>query len=120
MALHATPLLETPSPIPAMTVSRSSAGASGFARVGPLRPLLSILADAGISAEAVFNQAGVGLALFQDPENRISFEAAGRLLETSARLARLPDLGLRPSGRFVVKGRPFPCSALVRAKVQAN
>lgn len=107
MALHATPLLETPSPIPVMTVSRSSAGASGFARVGPLLPLLSILADAGISAEAVFNQAGVGLALFQDPENRISFEAAGRLLETSARLARLPDLGLRlgRAGRLMNFGR---------------
>jgi AraC-like DNA-binding protein len=106
-ALHVDRLLENPPPIPAMTVSRSSAGASGFARVGPLLPLLSILEEAGISAEAVFDQAAIGLELFQNPDNRISFEAAGRLLEASARLAQLPDLGLRlgRAGRLVNFGR---------------
>ncbi|MBL8420376.1 MAG: AraC family transcriptional regulator ligand-binding domain-containing protein [Dechloromonas sp.] len=78
-----------------MTIPRSFAGDSGFARVGPLLPLLSILAEAGVSADAVLNQAGVSLDVFQNPENRISFEAAGRLLETSVCLTQLPDLGLR-------------------------
>jgi AraC-like DNA-binding protein len=107
LTLQVDRLLENPPPISAMTVSRSPAGASDFARVGPLRPLLSILADAGISAQAVFDQADIELSLFQDPDNRIPFEAAGRLLETSARLARLPDLGLRlgRAGRLANFGR---------------
>lgn len=61
--------------------------------LGPFRFFASILADAGISAQAVFDQADIELSLFQDPDNRIPFEAAGRLLETSARLARLPIWG---------------------------
>ena len=77
-----------------MTIPRPFAGDAGYARVGPLLPLLSILAEAGVSADTVFGLAGVSLEVFQNPDKRISFEAAGRLLETSARLARLPDLGL--------------------------
>lgn len=78
-----------------MTIHRYCAGDSGFARVGPLLPLLAILAEAGVSSDAVFGRAGVSPDVFQNPENRISFEAAGRLLETAACLTRLPDLGLR-------------------------
>lgn len=78
-----------------MTIPRSFAGDAGHARVGPLLPLRSILAEAGISADAVFGRIGVSPDVFDHPDNRISFEVAGQLIETSAQLARLPDLGLR-------------------------
>lgn len=86
---------QTPASIPSVTIPPSFAGDAGYARVGPLLPLLQILAEAGVSADAVFSRVGVSPDVFQDPDNRISFDAAGKILETSARSARLPDLGLR-------------------------
>lgn len=78
-----------------MKIPHSFAGDAGYARIGPLLPLLSILEEAGVSSDTAFGHAGLSPRAFGDPDNRISFEAAGRLLEASARLARLPDLGLR-------------------------
>ncbi len=78
-----------------MTIPHSFSGDAGHARVGPLLPLLPILAEAGVSVAEVFNRIGMNPGIFDDPDNRIPFETAGKLLETSARLAQLPDLGLR-------------------------
>lgn len=78
-----------------MNIPPSFSGDAGYARVGPLLPLLSILEEAGVSSDTAFGSAGLSPKAFEDPDNRISFEAAGRLLDGSARLAGLPDIGLR-------------------------
>jgi AraC-like DNA-binding protein len=78
-----------------MTIPRSFSGDAGHARVGPLLPLVPILAEAGVSVAEVLNRIGMNPEIFDDPDNRIPFDTAGKLLETSARMARLPDLGLR-------------------------
>lgn len=63
-------------------------------RVGPVIPLLSLLADRGLDPAAVLAEADVDLQLFSDPENRIPMGKLGQLFETCVRRTRCPHFGL--------------------------
>ena len=65
---------------------RSSGGliGEGALRMAPLLGLLPILSDHGLDPDTVIREAGVDPALFQDPENTVSFTAIGRLFVRTA------------------------------------
>ena len=67
----------------------------GSVRVGPLRSI-PVLLDryADERAEDILAKCGVELALFNDPENCISFNRAGRLLEVCADRTGIKHFGL--------------------------
>ena len=88
-----------------MNIPHSFAGDAGYARVGPLLPLLSILEEAGVSSDTAFRRAGLSPNDFHDPDNRISFEAAGRLLEV-----RFPRFFVCQRAEFMLA--VFPDAAL--------
>ena len=59
-----------------------------------LLPLPGLLRELGQDPDRLIGEAGVDLALFQDPENTIPFVAMGRLLIHCAAATRCPHLGL--------------------------
>lgn len=69
-------------------------------RVGPLRPILSLLAERGLDAAAVLAEADVDLNLFADPENRMPLGRLGRLLEVCVERTRCAHFGLLVGQRF--------------------
>jgi AraC-like DNA-binding protein len=68
-------------------------------RVGPVMPLLSLLAERGIDPAAVLAEADVDLQLFADSENRIPMGKLGQLFETCVRRTRCPHFGLLVGAR---------------------
>ncbi len=64
-----------------------------------LLPLPGLLRELGQDPDRLIGEAGVDLALFQDPENTIPFVAMGRLLTHCAAATRCPHLGLELGGR---------------------
>jgi AraC-like DNA-binding protein len=77
-------------------------------RVGSSFALPRVIRAFGASPEAVFAEAGVDLALYGHPENRIPVHDLGRLFAVAARAAGRPDIallvvdGFRPSGLGLV------------------
>ena len=69
-------------------------------RVGPLRPILSLLTERGFDASAVLAEADVDLKLFADPENRIPLGKLGHLFEICVERTRCPHFGLLVGERF--------------------
>jgi AraC-like DNA-binding protein len=63
-------------------------------RIGPVMPLLSLLAERGLDSSTVLAEVGVDLQLFSDPENRIPMGKLGELLETCGKRTRCPHFGL--------------------------
>lgn len=63
-------------------------------RVGIASSTAAVLRDLGVDPAVVFEEAGLPAALFDDPENIISFTDLGRLLAVASRVARCPHFGL--------------------------
>ena len=57
---------------------------SGTHRVGVVAELPRVLLGFGVDPRQVLDAAGVAPEQLSDPENRIPFDALGRLLETAA------------------------------------
>ena len=74
----------------------------GDVRVGPLRPIPVILSEHGFDPAQVFKRVGLRPRLFEDSENRVSFPALGRLLETCVELTQCPHFGLLVGERFTL------------------
>jgi AraC-like DNA-binding protein len=69
-------------------------GADGGHRVGVLAELPALLLELGVVPGAVLAAAGVAPKLLRDPERRIPFAQAGRLLEEAVAATARPQLGL--------------------------
>lgn len=73
-------------------------------RIGPIFAIPALLTEFGIAPQRAFSKAGVDLGLFQDPDQRLGFDAVGRLLETCATLTNCGHFGLLVGARFDLKG----------------
>ena len=86
--------------------SRTSAAATSrkqFAsevRIGPLLPILALLREAGIDPVPVLKRCGLRLSLFDDADNRITFDKGKRLLLACAAATGRSDFGLLIGQRF--------------------
>lgn len=81
-----------------------SIGRPGDIRVSPFLAIPALLVAKGVDPERAFLRAGVDARLLQRPDNRISFEAAGRLLAVCADLTDCRHFGLLLGERFDLKG----------------
>jgi len=77
--------------------------APGNVRIGPVAALPQVLSDLGVAPRRAFARAGVKLAVFRNPESRISFEALGRLFAASEALTGCRHVGLLIGERFALK-----------------
>ncbi len=73
---------------------QSAAVSDGSVRAAPLAGIPRLLLDLGQDPEAVFATAGIDQRLLQNPENHVSFNAAGRLLAACVSATRCPHFGL--------------------------
>jgi len=69
-------------------------------RVAPLLAMPALLREHGVDPALVLAQVGLDPRLFDDPENRVSAGAIGRLLDTSVKLTGCPHFGLLVGQRF--------------------
>jgi AraC-like DNA-binding protein len=69
-------------------------------RVGPLLSIPSLLSGYGLDPSLVLAEVGLDAHLFEDPENRLPFDALGRLLETCVELTRCRHFGLLIGQQF--------------------
>lgn len=67
---------------------------TGTARISAYLPLPAILREFGIDLRDVLDAAGVRADIFDDPDNRISYPDAGRLLSVSALQTNCDHIGL--------------------------
>lgn len=70
------------------------------ARVGPGMAIPALLAERGLDPVRVFSSVGLDPSLMDDPENRISFQDFGRLLEACAGVTGCPHFGLMAVERY--------------------
>ena len=84
---------------PALAASRA-----GDVRIGPILAIPAVLAARGVKPEHAFSRAGVDFQLFRDPDNRVSLEAVGRLLDACAILTGCDHFGLPVGERFALDG----------------
>src|SRR5262245_33864573 len=68
---------------------------SGEFQVGPIRRLPELIRSKRIDPEEVFGRAGISTSALDDPNNRLAFRVAGRLLKITVELTGIQDLGLR-------------------------
>jgi AraC-like DNA-binding protein len=91
-------------PRPARAIpSKAPPGPYGDVRVGPLLSIPALLADRGLDPADVLAKVGLAPRLFEDPENRVSFDALGRLIETCVELTRCPHFGLMIGEQFEIE-----------------
>ncbi len=76
----------------------------GFARVGPICVLPSLLREGGIEPAFVYDAARVDPHLLDDPENIIAYRDMGRLLAVAASALDCPHLGLSIGERCGLAG----------------
>ena len=92
-------------PEPKLLASRPmEASGPGDVRVGPILAIPAVLTELGVRPQRAFAQAGVDPQLFQDPENRMKFDAVGRLFETCVALTGCRHFALLVGMRFDLKG----------------
>ena len=84
--------------------SRLSAAAEGEVRIGPVAAIPAVLKELGIKPSSPFARAGVPLATFRNPENRIAFQSLGRLLEECSAVTGRGQFGLLVGERFDLNG----------------
>ncbi len=66
----------------------------GHVRVNPLIEIPRILRERGIDPVEALRSAGLDMALFDDPENMVSFAAIGRLMKLCVARTQCPHFGL--------------------------
>jgi len=84
--------------------SALSPSQAGDVRIGPILAIPAVLVARRVKPEAAFARARVDLQLFRDPDNRLSLEAVGRLLESCATLTGCDHFGLLVGERFDLNG----------------
>ena len=84
--------------------SRQPAAADGEVRIGPVAAIPDLLKEFGVAPNLPFLRAGVPLNTFNDPENRIAFEALGRLFSECATATGCAHFGLLVGERFELWG----------------
>jgi AraC-like DNA-binding protein len=75
---------------------------AGTVRIGPILALPAVLSERDVAPRRAFAKARVPLALFRNPESRMSFEALGRLLSACATLTGCEHFGLLVGERFTL------------------
>jgi hypothetical protein len=84
--------------------SNPPAAAAGEVRIGPVAGIPDLLRKLGVTPSLPFVRAGVPLSTFKDPENRIAFEALGRLFSECSTLTGCGHFGLLVGERFELDG----------------
>ncbi len=80
------------------------AAAAGEVRIGPVAAIPDVLRKLGVTPSLPFVRAGVPLSTFRNPENRIAFEALGRLLSECSTAAGCGHFGLLVGECFELNG----------------
>lgn len=80
--------------LPAKVTAQAAVVTDGAVRAGPLAGIPQLLRDLGQDPAAVFAAADFDLRVLEDPENTVSFTAAGRLLDTCVQATDCPHFGL--------------------------
>ena len=78
--------------------------AAGEVRIGPVAAIPDVLRKLGVTPSLPFVRAGVPLSTFKNPENRIAFEALGRLLSECSTLTGCDHFGLLVGECFELNG----------------
>ncbi len=90
---------------PKRTPSRDPpAAAAGEVRIGPVAAIPDVLKGLGVTPSLPFVRAGVPLSTFRNPENRIAFEALGRLFSECTTLTGCGHFGLLVGECFALNG----------------
>lgn len=87
-----------------MARSKPPAALDGEVRIGPVAAIPDLLRTFGVTPSVPFVRAGVPLQTFRNPENRIAFEALGRLLGECSTATGCPHFGLLVGERFELDG----------------
>ena len=91
--------------VPKSTPRRDSpAAAAGEVRIGPVAAIPDVLRKLGVAPSIPFARAGVPLSTFRNPENRIAFEALGRLFSECSTLTGCGHFGLLVGECFELNG----------------
>ncbi len=80
------------------------AAAAGEVRIGPVAAIPDVLREFGVTPSLPFLRAGVPLATFRNPENRIAFEALGRLFSECSTSTGCGHFGLLVGECFELHG----------------
>ncbi len=88
----------------AAPTNRLPAAADGEVRIGPVAAIPDLLSKFGIAPSLPFVRAGVPLHTFKNPENRIAFEALGRLLSECSTATACGHFGLLVGECFELEG----------------
>lgn len=73
---------------------------TGEVRIGPLRPVAGLLREHGVDVAEVLDGCGLPPTAFDDPDLRIPFRTAARLLQLGGWAAGRADFGLRVGERL--------------------
>lgn len=84
--------------------SQNVAAADGEVRIGPVAAIPYLLRQFGVVPGLPLARAGVPLQTFKNPENRIAFEALGRLLCECSTATACAHFGLLVGERFELDG----------------
>jgi AraC-like DNA-binding protein len=84
--------------------SHPPAAAAGEVRIGPVAAIPEVLRRLGVTPSLPFARAGVPLSAFKNPENRIAFEALGRLFSECSTLTGCDHFGLLVGECFQLDG----------------
>ena len=72
----------------------ATAGAADYVRVRPLLGIPRLLEESGVPPATVFQRAGIDPRMLDDPDNRISFDELGRLLDECVAATGCAHFGL--------------------------
>jgi AraC-like DNA-binding protein len=84
--------------------TRLAATDDGEVRIGPVAAIPAVLRTFGVTPSLPFARAGVPLHIFDDPENRIAFDALGRLLAECSTATDCGHFGLLVGECFELDG----------------
>ncbi len=83
---------------------QAPAARDGEVRIGPVAAIPALLRKFGVKPSLPFMRAGVPLHAFKNPENRIAFDALGRLLSECSTATACPHFGLLVGECFELEG----------------
>ena len=67
---------------------------SGAVRIGPVAAIPALLEEQDVNGDELISQAGIDPAIFTDPENSLSFDDTGHLLELCVKRTGIAHFGL--------------------------